>query len=65
MAQRHSDDDLYKIHSHWLGPAGITLPIPIPLKGIPVGAAAALLALMALRELFGATEMQLRLAGLG
>jgi hypothetical protein len=46
---RHSDDDLYKIHSRWLGPAGFTLPLSVPMKGIPVGAAAATLTIIVLR----------------
>jgi|SRR5215468_7459020 len=50
---RHSDDDLYNVHSRWLGPAGRTLPMSIPFKGIPVGAAAFTLAVVVLRA-FGA-----------
>jgi hypothetical protein len=53
---RHSDDDLYKIHSRWLGPAGFTLPLSVPMKGIPVGAAAATLTIIALRA-FGVTGL--------
>ena len=56
--RRHSDDDLYRIHSRWLGPAGYTLPFSIPLKGIPAGAAAGVAALMVLRA-FGASGLPL------
>ncbi len=47
--RRHSDDDLYRIHSRWLGPAGWTLPVSVPMKGIPAGAVAAAVSLVVLR----------------
>jgi hypothetical protein len=47
--RRHSDDDLYRIHSRWLGPAGYTLPFSIPLNGIPAGAGTGVVALAVLR----------------
>ena len=55
---RHSDDDLYKTHSRWLGPAGFTLPLSVPMKGIPVGAAAATLTVIVLRT-FGMSGLPL------
>lgn len=56
--RRHSDDDLYRIHSRWLGPAGYTLPFSIPLNGIPAGAATGVVALAVLRAL-GASGLPL------
>src|SRR5258708_5316818 len=56
--RRHSDDDLYRIHSPWLGPAGYTLPFSVPVKGIPVGAVVGVAALMLLRA-FGVSGLPL------
>src|SRR5262249_11919794 len=53
---RRSDDELYNVHSRWLGPAGFTLPLSVPLKGIPVGAGAFAVALIVLRA-FGASGL--------
>jgi hypothetical protein len=50
--RRHSDDDLRHVDSRWRGPKGMTLPVGIPMKGIPVGVAAAIPAVLLLR-LFG------------
>jgi len=38
---RHSDDDLRNIDGRWWGPPRLTLPVPIPMRGIPIGAAVA------------------------
>src|SRR6516162_3047514 len=35
---RHSDDDLRNIDGRWWGPPRLTLPVPIPMKGIPMWA---------------------------
>lgn len=62
--RRHSDDDLYRIHSRWLGPPGYTLPFSLPLKGIPVGAGVGVVALATLRA-FGANGLPLWLLTAG
>lgn len=49
--RRHIDDDLYRIHSEWLGPAGYTLPVSIPMRGIPIGMVAGTVSLMILRAM--------------
>ena len=46
---RHSDDDLRDIDGRWWGPPRLTLPFPIPMKGIPIGAAVAVPAAVLLR----------------
>ncbi len=62
--RRHSDDDLYRIHSRWLGPPGYTLPFSLPLKGIPVGAGAGVVAMASLRA-YGASGLPLWLLTAG
>ena len=46
---RHSDDDLRNIDGRWWGPPRLTLPVPIPMRGIPIGAAVAVPAAVLLR----------------
>jgi hypothetical protein len=45
----YPDDDMYRIHSAWLGPKGRTLPFQIPYRALPPGFAAFLVALILLR----------------
>ena len=46
---RHSDDDLRTIDGRWWGPPRLTFPVPIPMKGIPIGAAVAVPTMVLLR----------------
>jgi hypothetical protein len=45
---RGSDDDIFRAHSRYLGPPGITLPFSVPYRAILPGAGAALAALVIL-----------------
>jgi hypothetical protein len=47
--RHHTDDDLYRVHSLYLGPPGRTLPFKIPYRGLPVGAVAFVVGLTVLR----------------
>jgi hypothetical protein len=38
--RRQADDDIFRVHSRYLGPPGFTLPVSIPYRGILPGLAA-------------------------
>jgi hypothetical protein len=46
--RRYADDDIFRVHSRFLGPKGKTLPFSIPYRGIVPGLAAFVLTLMVL-----------------
>src|SRR5262249_7991883 len=47
MARRRAaDDDLFRVHSRYLGPPGFTFPFSIPHRGIVPGVAAGLVTLV-------------------
>jgi hypothetical protein len=48
-----ADDELFRLHSRYLGPPGFTLPFSIPYRGILPGAAAAF-AVLVVTSLLGA-----------
>lgn len=53
VRRRQADDELFRVHSRYLGPPGFTLPFAIPYRGILPGAAAAL-AVLIITSLLGA-----------
>ena len=38
--RRQADDDIFRVHSRYLGPPGFTLPVSVPYRGILPGLAA-------------------------
>ena len=50
--RRQADDQIFRIHSRYLGPPGYTLPFSIPYRGILPGLAAGVVTLILL-SLFG------------
>lgn len=51
MRQRQADDDIFRVHSRYLGPPGFTLPFSIPYRAILPAGAAGLAALVLLSPL--------------
>lgn len=46
--RRQADDDIFRVHSRYLGPPGFTLPVSIPYRGILPGLAAGIATLVLL-----------------
>jgi hypothetical protein len=61
--RRQADDDIFRIHSRYLGPPGMTLPFAVPYRAIVPGAAAGTGVLM-LMAMFGVGAWRFAIAGL-
>jgi hypothetical protein len=59
--RRHADDNIFRVHSRYLGPPGFTLPVSIPYRGIVPGLAAGIGTLVLL-SLLGAGAWRFLLA---
>lgn len=51
-SRRQADDDIFKVHSRYLGPPGMTLPFSVPYRSILPGLAAGI-GVLILMSLFG------------